>query len=828
MMNNKKNFLKMIKSSLQFIVALPAVFAAVIFLAGDVKAGAAQSVSVTSINYDDSTITVRLGDSDNLLLISDAKKKKWEAIPIEKSYDNTVVMDISWISSSKDYVLSLKGDISTEPVSVTIPKQSAALRATYNTATGKIGFTGETGAVEWRKKDSIYWADVPSDEIFKAQLDSMCNYGAAVVFRTKGTNGTGVSNPGKRPGKEVVVVVPKKIAAPNIKINDNTLTITVNSNMQYRMADSKGNPVTSEWTNINKDEDMPLEQLASASMVNAQGSNTTQISYIQFRTRATASKQVSNVKTIEIPAQIDIDQSQKENITINYTSSTSFDICVPYASTQNPYEYCIINTSDQEDGITVNDGEDITWKVINSTSPVPISRDKNGADEGSLVYVRKKASGTLGETGYELASPPYLVGIVNYPGEISTPTGSITWLTTVAGKCNGSNPDNYLRFDLYSPTSSLISEIQFVDSVSIGTTRATLTRAAGDFECEWSVNNDPFKTDDTRYIIRTTIKSTSKLDGFATEERTRKMLANITLENSTEAFKSTSDKGVGIYILPASKVNNPSGSTKRGDMIEIARKLGWPGYNPDTDELDYTNSFERIVGTYGDISDFRIKINLGTRKKASDVPGMFTDENIAVTGLIADGFNFEEDNAYTVEYANTTNNYGEETAIAVITVRTAAMENNVDDRNTPVALTVTLNNGEVLENVATVTFRETASIVGGPYSWTITEGTLEETDTATVTNDNGTTVTTTVHVDKSIELRVFRNDYNVSLTGVYWGEYSVCNNINKVGGEITLDLSNKLINKIPVDETTTKMLRFTFDNGFVLETGFSLTINPAP
>ncbi|MCR4722141.1 MAG: hypothetical protein K5655_10480 [Lachnospiraceae bacterium] len=828
MMNNKMGFRKIFKSSLQLIITLPAVFVAMMLLIGKVEANAAGSVSVKEVNYADSTIKVQLGASDNLLLISDARMKKWEAIPIEKAFDNTITMDISWVSLSKDYTLSLKGDISTEPVSVVIPKQSAALRASYNTATGKISFTGETGAVEWRKKESIEWEDVPADNDFKAILDSMCTYGATVVFRTKGANGTSATNPGRRPGKEISVNVPKKIAAPNIKIDDGTLTVAVNSDMQYRLADSKGNPVSSEWINISKDEKMPLQQLASASMVNAQSPTATEVTYIQFRTKATASKQVSNVRTIEVPAQVDLDSSQKTNITISYTSSTSFEINVPFAGTQTPYEYCIINTSDQEDGITINDVEELTWKVINSSTPVPISRDKNNADEGSLIYVRKKAVGTFGEAGYELASPPFLAGIVNYPGEVSTGVGTVTWLSTVAGRCNGNNPDGYLSFNLYSPTNSLVSEIKFVDSISIGTTRDTLTRTSGDFRCTVTTNNDPGVTDDTRYIISTTIVSTAKLDRFANEESTRKMLAYITLDNSTEAFKSTLDKGIGLYILPSSKVDNPSGATRRAEMIEIAQKLGWENYNPDTYEFEYATEFERITGSVGDQSVFMIKLDFGTRKMPASVPGQFTEERIAVSKITADGHEFTVDNGFTVEYADTQNVNNEETAFAVIKVNTSFMENYVDDRNAPVALTITLNNGEIIENAATITFRETASIVGGPYSWTITEGKLTEKDESTVTSDGVTTTTYKVHVDKSIALKVFRNDYSVSLLSVTWDSHEVCDSINMVGPDITLDLSNSLINRIDVDVTTTKPLVFTFDNGFVLGTGFTLTINYDP
>ena len=225
-------------------------------------------------------------------------------------------------------------------------------------------------------------------------------------------------------------------------------------------------------------------------------------------------------------------------------------------------------------------------------------------DEGSKVYVRRKANLSLGQTGYALASPAYFVGTVNYPGEVSTAAGSLTWLTTVAGKCNGNNPDGFLEFELYSPTESIVSEIRFVDYVSIGTTRDTLKRSSDEIRSTVRTNTAQDATDDTRYIITTTITSTAKLDGFANDSRTRKMLAYITLEDSTEAFESTDEKGVGLYILPASKVANPSGSTKRGDMIEIAQKLGWLNYNPDTDEIEYTTSFERIAGSTRDCKQY--------------------------------------------------------------------------------------------------------------------------------------------------------------------------------------------------------------------------------
>ncbi len=809
------NSRKTINRSLQLLLALPAAFAAFLFLLGAVKTQASSSVSVKEVNYNDSTITVQMSAEDSILLISDSKGRKWEAIPLDMEVDNTVTMDISWISTTKDYTLALKGDASAEPVRIIIPKQSTGLRAAYDTFSGTVTFTGETGSIEWRNKEGITWSDLPDEATLKTQLDTMCAYGATLAFRTKGVNGTGIANPGTRPGKEVLVSVPKKIAAPAIKINDATLTIAVNEDMQYRAADSKGNPLSAQWTDVAREEDMPLAELAGSSMVSHQGENPTEVSYIQFRTKATASKQVSNTTTIEIPAQTDIKDADMAKIKVVYTSSTSFEIRVPFAGTTTPYEYCIINTDAQADGVTINSTEDITWKVINSTSPVPISRDKNNAGDGSLVYVRKKATGALGQSGYSLASPAHLIATVKYPGEVSTSNGGLTWLTTVAGRCNANNPDGYLSFELYSPTESVVSEIRFVDVVSIGTTRDTLKRSSNDFTSVVTLNPAPGASEDKKYVITTTIKSTSKLDSFANDSDTRKMVAYITLEDSTEAFESNDERGIGLYILPASKVNNPSGSAKRGDMISIAQQLGWQNYNPDTDQIEYSTSFERIANSENDPDEFRIKVDIGTRNVPSDAVGVFTNEPVTVTAIKAEGYTFTEGTGegcgFTVEYADTLNDCNEEARMAVLVVSAGALERSIGTRNAAVNLSIVLSNGETLTDCASVTFRETASIVGGPYAWTITENSLDESDK---------------RVEKTVSLKIFRSNYNVSLLTAEWDGHNVTSSIDQVGADITVTFSNKFINTIDVDTTKTNNLTFTFSNGFVLETGFSLTINP--
>ena len=64
--------------------------------------------------------------------------------------------------------------------------------------------------------------------------------------------------------------------------------------------------------------------------------------YIQFRTKATKSKQVSNNSTIKIPAQVPLTSEETESFSLEYISSNSFTIKAALATSEKPYEYCII------------------------------------------------------------------------------------------------------------------------------------------------------------------------------------------------------------------------------------------------------------------------------------------------------------------------------------------------------------------------------------------------------------------------------------------------------------------------------------------------------
>lgn len=861
-MREQRKIKKSIGERIITAVVACVMMAACVLCIKEIKADAAEapSVVVTSIDYDKSTITIRMDAKDTILYMStSAAMKKWEFVQAEKNSDNLITLDISWVSMTKDYVLAFKGNYSSTPVQVTLPKQIANFKVTYNLYDGTIEEKNNPSErdVQWRKKDALSWNDY-EEEMFEEEISSFIANGATIVFRLKPVDGSldafGQLDEGLRPSKEVSLVIPKKIAAPIIKVNDSHATIPVTKGMQYRYVDEDGNPDPSNpWIDVTASKEIPLSTIAYKAMVETGAPEDV---YIQFRTKATSAKQMSNVSTVTIPAQQNWTETDSASCSVVYTSSTSFNLTISAASVTYPYEYCIITKDDQKAGTTIDSFEEITWKQVTSKDPITVNKDKDDVEDDSIVYVRRAAYKTLGDDDYEIPSPIHELATIHYPGDISTGSSGIIWLQTVAGVCTPSNPSGYLTFTFYSATENVIEEIEFVDFASPGTIRATLTRSSGAFKSEVALNSDQSSID-KKYIITTTIMDTSTLDGFAVNDgqtSRRKMLAYITQKDSTDKFKSTPDKGIGLYIHPATTVDNPSeGDKKETETLEIANLFGWTsqGYIYEKDKIGFTTSITRMVDSTRayregltdanwDQAQFRIKLDFGTRyiPVGSSCGTLDTTEKVEITSIKYDGVTFipavgvTSGAACYVEYCDTTSDSdkgSENIRSAVLTINADVIEKNtaIDDRNKKAPIIIYLNNGEVLKNVLDMNLQETAYLEKSA-SWTITEKSLKEVDTLTETTSAGVTSTTTTdHVDRSIELIEYSGIDNVNLVSVTWKGKSVCTNIKHSGDRYTMDLSNKEINKIDVSSTESAYLVFEFDNGFKITTGWKLTINPS-
>lgn len=841
---------------IQALMAIAILIVCVVFVSGINAHAADSALRITEISYADSTIVLQMDENDNALFISDGKQKQWEYVPVTKAADNTVTLDISWISASKDYVISFKGNYSTSPISTIIPKQVTNLKATYSTLTGTVSFTNDAGrTVEWKKRDAMAWQRVPSDpDVFREQLVNMCSNGASLVFRLAGVNGTSVTNPGFRPSKEIALTIPKKTAAPNIVVKDELLAVPVEKGMQYRYVDEDSNPLPGEtWKDITSSRNMPLTELAPKAMCEmAESGVPTEDVYIQFRTKATTSKQVSFSKTIEIPAQSDIPASALDGIDVVYTSTSTFEIKIPAADTANQYEYCIINQDDISDGVSIEDFEELKWKSVTSKEPIVIDKKKDKVEDGSEVWVRRKAQYSLGEDDYEIASPSHYCLTVRYPGDVTTQSRSLEWLSNIEGVCNVDNSAGYMTFTLYSPTETVISGLKFVDYSSSAERGSVTYKSSVQSNASWQ-EGDP---EESRYIITTVITSTENLDKYASDEATRRMRAYYLL-GSVWTESTEEDGGIALFLYPATKQNNPSTTTEKED---IANELGWEDYRAENDKIGYTTAIKRIYNSnriydpegnvsYSDCdpNEFRVKIDFGTiyeperqlTASNGEVPTIANSGTpVEVTAIKYDGVKMNAGDTlegtgkpfFKVEYASSTktvSNKTVETRYAVITLYADAIEKKslIDARNTDAKVYIYLSNGEILDSVLTMNLRESATLEAGNTGFTMTPSEIEARKSKTVTDSDGKTSTTyEINRDYVIRYSVLDGYSNLLVKDVTFGENGPSVLLDTSGTSIYLSVEK--IQAIELGGTLSNNLVIEFDNGFKIEKGCKLILSP--
>ncbi|MGB4660287.1 MAG: hypothetical protein WBI07_14005 [Mobilitalea sp.] len=742
---------------------------------------ATPSVTVKEINYENSTITLTVNSADTEIYFSDSTKKTWELISDDISSNNTITMDISWVSLSKNYVLTFKGDYSTGITSVTIPKQVTNFKAAYNKSKGAVTFS-KAGArtIQWRKKASTTWNTVNTDTI-STELSYLYTNGASVYFRLAPVNGTSSKSVGYRASKEVLVAISKKATAPVITVDGSDFTVSVKKGIAYRQINSDS--TTTSWTTLSSKTDLLLTNIASSAMYTSSSTVQKEVN-LQFRTNATSSAQVSNLSNVTIPVQEGPPSADTSGISLTYTSSTTLALQVKAASTTVPFEYTIIDLEDDLNYLTAK------WTSISSSSKIVI--DDDTAETGSHIYIRKKSVGTTGDDDFALASKEIDISGTNgiaYPDAAQAST--LTTLISTSGVCNLSDSSSYLTFTLYNPTSTTVSSIEFLDAYGI---------AQGTVTCKSTVATNSNSTSSAdKYIITTKITSTSNIDSV-TEEL---LYADITFANS-DVITSTASTGIRLYLYPSTTVNN-------------------------TENDDYTNNFERVhLSTDADDdTSFTFQLDLGTKYVFNpSAVNTFTTEATAINSIVYDDYTLVKGTDYTVVYGSYVKD-DETIATATVTVKVSSFEgsSSIDIANIAEPLTITLNNDEILDDEVYLTLRSTATLNNTPMAWSITEGSLLETTTSTTTNEDDSTTTVTEEVVTfSLSLSLFDTSYAVGISDVTWGGISVFGSAELSKGTATIYLSNKKINKLSTTTTQTENIVITFSNGFSITKGCKLTI----
>lgn len=721
---------------------------------------ASAKLTLDSVDYDKSTITITSDSKDSILYFSDKKMKKWDTALSSFNTDSATnvtkcVMDMSWVTVTKDYEITLKGDQSNKEsdiLHVTIPKQVKNFKAKYDKKTGNVLFTNDgTRIVQYRKKNTSLWNDVEKDpEAFKSTLQRLRDNGSSLYFRLKAENGSN-GLVGQRYSKEVVCSIAKKSNAPKIKVNSDA-TISVESGLQVRrlcMEQGKNDvkyisgfdridsvsesEVDSEsWYTYKASRDVPISEMANDIAPNqeADGVSSNEV-YLQFRKSGTSSAQMSRITTAKIPKQETA--PDEGDVRIEYTSSTTFKVTFAKATTKNQYEYCFVEDTDVKKTKSgkidlsdpFSDPSSIVWKK--SSSSVSAEIKKADAPENSWLFFRKKMVGALGDDDFRL---PSAIAVFNqkivYPSNIA---GTITLsenkpFELIDGECTSDNSKGHITFSSTVSYGAIVSEIRFSTSEN-PTSAEEATAATATFTSSKQKDGDNYivTTKITSLTLSTEVaKNLENGTGLSSDGKLELYGYVVFGTRGSEPVYITSNKtsGLRIHVSPKSKIVIPDGTDPK-NKIKVTHLLG----------ITSGGAIEKY-------KDFRFKVNYGTK-------------NVKVSGIKLGNYSLTEKSNSGSKGHYSVSNSAEGTGIVTVDLQSLEEDPKLAAYyGTTQILTVELSNGtgdkantERLKDV-TITLKEPVSL-DGVYAWAFTRSSLPDTEqTVTITDKDGNVTEKTI------------------------------------------------------------------------------------
>lgn len=506
------------KKIIVFFAAFAITLGTMLFVYHGYAKAAGNSVSVVAIDYDAETITIKANPLDTQIYYSNKSQSTWDTVYGKiDSKTHLITMDISWISKTSSYVLSLKGDKSTTPITVVLPKQVSSFRVSLDYTTNIIRFMnyGEAKEVYWRKENTTVWNTIRIDnyddiQAFQNDVERFSLQGITLYFRLGQVPGTSETDTGSRPSKETTLKITKRATAPSINADFAKGIIPIKSTMEYKDASSE------EWINA-KTSTLDMKDIAALAYYSETNKEPKDV-MIDIRLKATMSKVASGRTTITIPAQ---EITKSDNIEIEYIGSTQCKLNITKkeitvdgekvtlgeASTTNPYEYTIVKVERSLE-------DSATWVEV--TSPSVVIKEED-APAGSKIFIRKKATAT------SLPSVPYKTTIGGYPSASSVENVELKKVSGV---------DTTFSFALTVPTKDTT-----ISSIKFNGTDVTFTTKKAKFISESNM-----------YAMDVTITSVADLEAISSNLDTT-LTAVITLSNG-EVIR----EGVTLYISPATTI----------------------------------------------------------------------------------------------------------------------------------------------------------------------------------------------------------------------------------------------------------------------------------
>lgn len=355
-----------------------------------------RSITYSDITIDHKKEEIRIAvPADTTIVYCDAKKLDWmEAITMPEAGGHVAIIDISWISRSKEFILGIKDQKETsnsKMIKISLAPREEGLRAglsgeaviidkvvnkplriTYpadyviNTVCNEYGYiyfyTGsgytaryyeEYDTIEWKNGTEGTWREFSE---FNPAL--YANKGAAIYFRVKASteetlqasmNNQGVYvTKGAPAGKEIRLSYTKLTNAPKVQLDTSELTVGLRAGYEYRILPD-GEWVDAVDAHINaQGKMMPVSLYSLYQKFDAEDSTKSvryPFSYQQFsmeiRIAATSKKPASKIYTLKVNAP---KTTQTTGISVSYTLPYSKKDGISFSnSNADAYQVAIVS-----------------------------------------------------------------------------------------------------------------------------------------------------------------------------------------------------------------------------------------------------------------------------------------------------------------------------------------------------------------------------------------------------------------------------------------------------------------------------------------------------
>ncbi|MCR4721566.1 MAG: hypothetical protein K5655_07565 [Lachnospiraceae bacterium] len=353
------------------------------------------SVEVGATDYE--TLKMEIIRNGNTIVYSSIDNKKtWREVEGTVSGDK-LIMDIKFAGTASNVSVWLKGDKDTSVLKVVIPKQPTSFKVKYDKSTGDFTFSGygQSTEFEWHKSSDYNYKTVKFDKTdasyqqFLKDIAALTIKGSKIEMRLPGKPGKSLTDMGQRPGNVVKISIPKKSAAPNIKLNITMLTFNTRETMEYQVIGSGEG-----WKKCKKN--MRLEEVTTA-VLYENGANTVKI---KFRNAKTEKKSTSMESVLII-------KGQRKAPTIGAGGDVTIEagtdrnegktvVTFKTASKENPFQYKIVKAGETNDPAK-------GWKTKKEGKPVVLSEKK--LPKGSKILIRYMGVNANVNKGIEFKLP---------------------------------------------------------------------------------------------------------------------------------------------------------------------------------------------------------------------------------------------------------------------------------------------------------------------------------------------------------------------------------------------------------------------------------------